>query len=98
MSAGQGGIVDARLAVNNPVVKKMTVAIRDRGDKREMPQSMCPEVQPLPLYLIVSCCVSNGHGSVTFVPHPSKNPVPSVDSMEDVGAAGYVGNSDGMSK
>jgi hypothetical protein len=41
---------DTKLAVSKAVVKKMAVAINERGDKREIPQSIWPDVQPRPLY------------------------------------------------
>jgi len=34
--------------VANPVAMKTAVATSERTDRREMPQTPCPEVQPLP--------------------------------------------------
>lgn len=98
------------LAVSRAVVKKMAVAIRDRGERRERPQSMWPDVQPRPFYsflmLVLALKIfqtflnpSNGDtiNFITFVPQPNKKPTPNVDAMEArvSGAAGYDGSSDG---
>jgi hypothetical protein len=37
-----------KLAVIRAEVKKTAVAINERGERRDNPQSMCPEVQPRP--------------------------------------------------
>jgi hypothetical protein len=39
---------ETALAVIRAVVKKMVVEINERGERRERPQSMWPEVQPEP--------------------------------------------------
>ena len=53
MDGGQGGMFDPPptiLAVSKAVVKKVAVAINDRGDNRDRPQSICPDVHPRPFY------------------------------------------------
>lgn len=73
-----------KFAVSRAVVKKMAVAMSERGDRRERPQSMWPDVQPRPF----------------FVPQPSRNPIPNVDATEahEFGAGGYVGIRDGANR
>lgn len=47
----QGGIIGLSpppkvFAVIRAVTKNIPVAIRERGERRESPQSICPDVQP----------------------------------------------------
>jgi hypothetical protein len=44
------GIPTPVLAVMRATVKKMPVAISERGERRDTPQSMWPDVQPFPFY------------------------------------------------
>jgi hypothetical protein len=62
------------LAVTRAVEKNKEVAISDRGERRDRPQSIWPEVQPLPF----------------FVPQPISSPNPSVDAadVQEDGASG----------
>lgn len=43
-----GGIAPALFANTRAVMKNIPVAIKERGERRESPQSMCPDVQPRP--------------------------------------------------
>jgi hypothetical protein len=62
------------LAVTTAVEKNKEVAISDRGERRDRPQSIWPEVQPLPF----------------FVPQPTSRPSPSVNAadFQEDGASG----------
>jgi hypothetical protein len=80
-----------KFAVSNAVVKKMAVAINERGERRERPHSMWPEVQPRPFYiLLVNLFLQSCPILLTFVPHPNRKPTPNVAAAEaqEFGCAG----------
>ena len=76
------------LAVIRAVVKKTAVAISERGERRDRPQSMWPEVQPRPFWFYRDQVSSNALFGIffdcvlTFVPQPSRNPTPKVVAAE----------------
>lgn len=75
---------ETRFAVSRAVVKKIAVAMKERGDKRDIPQSMWPDVHPRPF----------------FVPQPNKNPVARVEATDaqEFGPGGYNGINEGTKR
>lgn len=85
----------AKLAVIRAVVKKTAVAINERGERRDNPQSMWPEVQPRPFYSLkimisLNSLIPYFFEALTLVPQPNKNPTPNVVTAEikEFGGAG----------
>lgn len=78
------------LAVITAVEKNKEVAISDRGERRDRPQSIWPEVQPLPFCTTCELCCFSLREAFTFVPQPTSSPSPSVDAadVQEDGASG----------
>jgi hypothetical protein len=80
------------------VGKKMAVARMDLGLRRPIPQSICPDVQPLLCYAQLASKMDMALKSIrglTLVPHPARIPLPQMDEtvLRLHSTVGYLGTS-----